>query len=134
MGKFDYLSFEFYSTIKNWRDRLDTNTSLSNISCLSKRNLRLINLFIIKWRREIVLGRNVDFIDNPRLGMKINSEFNQFVFFLDDRDRPINWYSIFPFTDNVILKNIIDNKNFPFDLNVCQTNQNFSTVHFPSLV
>ncbi|CAF2370191.1 unnamed protein product [Rotaria sp. Silwood2] len=36
---------------------------------------------------------------------------------LDDHDRAMNWYSIFPFTDTVILKNLMDNKNFQFDLN-----------------
>ncbi|CAF1507175.1 unnamed protein product, partial [Rotaria sordida] len=49
-----------------------------------------------------ILGRNVDFIENIRF---------------DDHDRAMNWYSIFPFTDTVILKNMMDNKNFQFDLN-----------------
>ncbi|CAF1216007.1 unnamed protein product [Rotaria sordida] len=49
-----------------------------------------------------ILGRNVDFIENTRF---------------DDHDRAMNWYSIFPFTDTVILKNMMDNKNFQFDLN-----------------
>lgn len=39
-------------------------------------------------------------------------------FLLDDHNHVMNWYSIFPFTDAVILKNLIDNKNFLFDLNV----------------
>ncbi|CAM4921120.1 unnamed protein product [Rotaria socialis] len=49
-----------------------------------------------------ILGRNVDFIENIRY---------------DDHDRAMNWYSIFPFTDAVILKNLMDYKNFQFDLN-----------------
>lgn len=133
MGKFDYLSFEFNSSIKNRRNRLDTNTTLSNISCLSKRNLRLINIpYSMKTRDSFFLGHNVDFIDNPRLSMNIHSKFN--CISLDDRNLPINWYSIFPFTDNVILKNLMDNKNFLFDLNVCQSNRNSSILYFSNLV
>ncbi|UJR15997.1 hypothetical protein I4U23_002915 [Adineta vaga] len=49
-----------------------------------------------------VLGRNVDYMENIRY---------------DDRNRVINWYSIFPLNDAVILKNLSDNENFQFDLN-----------------
>ncbi|CAF0789128.1 unnamed protein product [Adineta steineri] len=51
---------------------------------------------------------------------EILGEFNIFKFrniHIDDRNRAINWHSIFPFNDSIILKNIMDNHNFQFDLN-----------------
>lgn len=66
-------------------------------------------------------GRHVDFIDHPRLGKDI-TRIHSSVLFVDDRDRPMNWCSIFPFTDATILQNLIDHKTFPFDLNVRITN------------
>ena len=37
---------------------------------------------------------------------------------VDDRHRAINWCSIFPFHDAVILKNFVDNHTYPLDFNV----------------
>ncbi len=66
-------------------------------------------------------GRPVDFIENTRFGIdriSIQSITGLLFHFVDDRHRAMNWLSIFPFHDQIILKNLKENPNFLLDFDV----------------